>query len=97
MTARNAPLFGYVNTFATPVFVRGLLTNFLMEAHRNPHLPYFLLLDETNLSKMEHYLAPLISTFGVGSPLVFHQQPEPISGIPNHLPEWPRNIWVAGT
>ena len=93
-----APLFGYVNTFASPpVFVRGLLTGFLLEAHNNPHLPYFLLLDETNLSKMEHYLAPLISTFEVGSPLVFHQQLEPISGIPNHLPEWPRNIWIAGT
>ena len=93
-----SPLFGYVNTFANPpVFVRGLLTDFLLEAHRNPHLPYYLLLDETNLSKMEHYLAPLISTFEVGSPLVFHHQSEPMSGVPNQLSEWPRNIWIAGT
>lgn len=93
-----APLFGYVNTFANPpVFIRGLLTEFLLEAHRNPHLPYFLLLDETNLSKMEHYLAPLISTFEVGSPLVFHHHTEPISGVPNRLSGWPRNIWIAGT
>ena len=68
-----------------------------MEAHQNPHLPYYLLFDETNLSKMEHYLAPLISTFEVGSPLVFHHHKEPISGVPNQLPQWPRNIWIAGT
>ena len=34
----------------SPAFVRGLLTDFLLEAHQNPHLPYYLLLDETNLS-----------------------------------------------
>lgn len=93
-----APLFGYVNTFANPpTYVPGLMTQFLLDAHRNPELPFFLLLDETNLSKMEHYLAPLISTFEVGAPLVFHQGAEGISGVPAQLSEWPRNIWIAGT
>lgn len=91
-------LFGYVNTFANPpTFVPGFITRFLLDAHQNPRLPFYLLLDETNLSKMEHYLAPLISTFEVGAPLVFHQGVEEISGIPPQISGWPKNIWIAGT
>ena len=93
-----SPLFGYVNSFAEPsVFVYGLMTQFLLDAHQNPTEPYFLLLDETNLAKMEQYLAPLISTFEVNAPLVFHNHPQVLSGVPKSISSWPNNIWIAGT
>ena len=91
-------LFGYVNTFASPpVFVRGLLTDFLLRAHRNPSQPFFLVLDEINLAKMEQYLAPWISSVEVDGPLIFHTFPEMVSGVPPFIARWPNNIWVAGT
>lgn len=93
-----SPLFGYVNSFVSPPqFVSGLLTEFLLRAHQHPNEPFFLILDETNLAKMEQYLAPWLSTVEVGAPLVFHQYPYAIQQIPSHLPCWPSNIWVAGT
>ena len=93
-----SPLFGYVNSFTEPaVFVYGLLTQFLLDAYRNPDKPYFLLLDETNLAKMEQYLAPLISTFEVDAPLVFHNHSGILSGVPSSMTSWPKNIWIAGT
>ncbi len=91
-------LFGYVNAFASPpVFVRGVLTDFVLRAHLNPNQPFFLVLDEVNLAKMEQYLAPWISSVEVDGPLTFHSFPETVSGVPPFISNWPSNIWVAGT
>ena len=54
------PLFGYYNLVdqryhSTPAL------NFILSAHEHPQVPFFLILDEMNLAKVEHYFSDFLS------------------------------------
>jgi len=54
------PLFGYYNLIdqryhSTPAL------NFILTAHEHPDTPFFLILDEMNLAKVEHYFSDFLS------------------------------------
>lgn len=52
-------LMGYMNTDGK--FVPGILTPFIQDAISNPEFPYFVCLDELNLSKPEEFMSPVLS------------------------------------
>ena len=57
------PLLGYPNALKPGEYIKpesGVLS-ILMEAQTNPHKPYFLILDEMNLSYVERYFADFLS------------------------------------
>jgi len=91
-------LLGYFNPLGEPpTFLVTSALRFLLEANANPTLPYFLCLDEMNLARVEHYLAPFLSAMEGGSgELSLHGENEAVDGIPPKIP-WPRNLFIIGT
>ncbi|WP_324959880.1 hypothetical protein [Archangium sp.] len=90
-------LLGYYNALhETPTFQVEPALRLLLAATRNPSKPYFLLLDEMNLARVEQYFAPFLSSMESGLPVALHGQDEPVNGVPPRL-EWPRNLFIAGT
>ncbi len=90
-------LLGYYNALhEVPSFQVEPALRLLLAAARNPSRPYFLLLDEMNLARVEQYFAPFLSSMESGLPIALHGQEEPVNGVPPRL-EWPRNLFIAGT
>lgn len=64
--------------------------------------PFFLILDEMNLSHVERYFADFLSSMESGEPLKLHDHEEGLQAdgsdltIPKEV-EWPRNLFVIGT
>lgn len=69
----------------------------LRRAVRAPDKPFFLILEEMNLARVEHYLAPLLTAMeNPESGLRLHGEPDNIDGVPPVIP-WPRNLFIIGT
>ena len=97
-----SPLLGYINPMVDRSdqlrFVRGEMTDFLIRAHRYPLLPFFLILDEMNLARVELYFAPLLSAMETPQePIVIHGERGSPSGIPGQIDRWPSNLFISGT
>lgn len=54
------PLFGYYN-FVDQRYHSTPALNFILSAHEHPDMPFFLILDEMNLAKVEHYFSDFLS------------------------------------
>ncbi len=90
-------LLGYYNALhEAPTFQVEPALRLLLAAAKNPTKPYFLLLDEMNLARVEQYFAPFLSSMESGLPMALHGQDAPVNGVPPRL-EWPRNLFIAGT
>lgn len=55
----GSDLLGYVDIKGD--FKEGPLTKVVKRAEQNPNLPYFVLLDEMNLARVEHYFSDILS------------------------------------
>nr|WP_285847983.1 MULTISPECIES: DUF3578 domain-containing protein [unclassified Mesobacillus] len=55
----GSDLLGYVDIKGE--FKEGPLTKVIKSAHQNPELPYFVLLDEMNLARVEYYFSDILS------------------------------------
>ncbi len=90
-------LLGYVNALTPdPTYLREPALAHLLAAVANPHLPYFLILDEMNLAHPEHYFAPFLSAMETGGRLDLHAHDSPYIDVPPSIP-WPRNLFIGGT
>jgi hypothetical protein len=90
-------LLGYYNPLhEDPTYQAEPATRLLVAAARNPSRPYFLILDEMNLARVERYFAPILSAMESGSDVVLHSNEDEVNGIPPSIP-WPRNLFIAGT
>ncbi len=90
-------LLGYVNALhADPSFQAEAALRLVIDASRTPDLPFFLILDEMNLARVERYLAPFLSAMETGNALVLHTETEAINGVPPSVP-WPKNLFLGGT
>lgn len=90
-------MLGYYNPLhEEPTFQIEPALRLLMDAAEDPANPYFLLLDEMNLARVERYFAPLLSAMETGHELVLHGGDEPVNGVPPRI-RWPRNLFIGGT
>lgn len=90
-------LFGYFNALhADPTFQAEPALRLILDAHQNPHSPFFLLLDEMNLARVERYFAPFLSSMETGHPLHLHAHDEAVNDVPPTVP-WPKNLFIGGT
>ncbi len=55
----NSDLLGYTNL--NKEFEKKKLTEVILAAHKNPNEPYFVVLDEMNLARVEHYFSDFLS------------------------------------
>ena len=91
------PLLGYPNALKPDEYVKpdsGVL-DLIIQANDQPDLPYFLILDEMNLSHVERYFADFLSAMESkeGIPL---QPRQAENGVPEKL-EIPKNLFIIGT
>lgn len=95
------PLLGYVNALDTDKYIvpeNGAL-QLIIEANKeeNKNKPYFLILDEMNLSHVERYFADFLSVMESKDQFKLHSDKEQEkSGVPHEL-SWPKNLFVVGT
>ncbi len=69
----------------------------LLRAHKNPNEPYFLILDEMNLSHVERYFSDFLSAMESGEKINLHDDTgKDWSEVPAKL-GIPKNLFVIGT
>jgi hypothetical protein len=92
------PLLGYPNALQEAKYVKpenGVL-DLINLARLNEAKPYFLILDEMNLSHVERYFADFLSTMESGDAIPLHTIDDEESGIPKQL-KLPKNLFIIGT
>ncbi|NUQ72830.1 MAG: ATP-binding protein [Polyangiaceae bacterium] len=90
-------LLGYFNALhADPTFQAEPALRLVLRAAEDPTRPYFLILDEMNLARVEHYFSPFLSAMETGKGLVLHASAGPVNEIPPRV-AWPSNLHIAGT
>jgi hypothetical protein len=106
------PILGYVNALDNKEYIlpeNGAL-ELMIEANKpeNQGRPYFLILDEMNLSHVERYFADFLSVMESGDKFSLHSsntnlnisgddnQYEHSIEVPNSI-SWPNNLFVVGT
>lgn len=89
-------LIGWRDAVVDGRFNRGAALDLLLRAASDPKRPYFLLLDEMNLARVERYLAPLLSAMESQQPMHAHHQIDDVDGVPSEIP-WPTNLFLGGT
>jgi hypothetical protein len=91
------PLLGYPNALNPKEYVKpdsGVL-DLIIQANTQPDLPYFLILDEMNLSHVERYFADFLSVMESKEGIPLHSG-EIENGVPARL-KIPSNLFIIGT
>ncbi|WP_158618054.1 McrB family protein [Chitinophaga lutea] len=94
------PLLGFPNMQKEKTYVspeNGVL-DLIISASEDPTMPYFLILDEMNLSHVERYFADFLSCMESGEEICLHPGPGRWNEgrIPSKL-KLPNNLFVIGT
>lgn len=90
-------LLGYVNELRNdPSYLPGPALGLLLAAQAHPERPYFLLLDEMNLARVELYFAPFLSAMETGGALVLHTRTSSVDDVPASI-QWPANLFIIGS
>ena len=90
------PLLGYPNALKNDEYVlpeSGVL-QLLMRANEDQSKPYFLILDEMNLSVVERYFADFLSAMESGEPIKLWDNESEV--VPKEI-ALPKNVFIIGT
>lgn len=93
------PLLGYVNALNAKEYVlpENKALELLIKANKDETKPYFLILDEMNLSHVERYFADFLSVMESNDNFKLHSdRNNEKSGVPHEF-AWPKNLFVVGT
>lgn len=96
------PLLGYPNGLDLDNYVtpdNGAL-KLIIDAQNNPELPYFMILDEMNLSHVERYFADFLSVMESNDSIKLYTGNERKDSNGVTIPEtiyWPENLFIIGT
>lgn len=96
------PLLGYVNALENDKYVmpeNGALQT-IINANNNDSLPYFIILDEMNLSHVERYFADFLSVMESNENFNLHSSDKPLEANNQNIKseyKWPKNLFVIGT
>jgi MoxR-like ATPase len=95
-TAKESSL-GYADAINVGKYVRTTpILDLILKAHSDPELPYFLVLDEMNLSHVERYFADFLSAIESGEEIPLHSGLSAIDGVPPTI-ALPLNLFIIGT
>jgi len=92
------PLLGFPNALEAAKYVKpdNKVLDLIIEANENTDKPYFLILDEMNLSHVERYFADFLSVMESHQKIFLHTGNENWSNIPPYL-SLPPNLFIVGT
>ena len=101
----NENLLGYQDALRPEIYrkpTNGAL-ELMLRARDDSERPYFLILDEMNLSHVERYFADMLSAIESGECIALHSATEDLPGgdgdtvlVPSRL-ELPKNLFIVGT
>lgn len=92
------PLLGYPNALKPDDYIKpdnGAL-DVIIQANKHPELPYFLILDEMNLSHVERYFADFLSVMESKGEILLFAEGTVNNGVPAKL-ALPSNLFIIGT
>jgi hypothetical protein len=101
----NENVLGYQDALQPTIYrkpVSGAL-DLILQAGTDVNRPYFLILDEMNLSHVERYFADILSAIESGQEIALHSATEPLGAVENDpLPvpaklRLPENLFIIGT
>lgn len=98
----NENIFGYPDALDLYRYVKPRPLELMLKAIGNPDKPYFLILDEMNLSHVERYFADVLSALESGESIQLHTDPQTHdgsvtrSGVPARI-SLPKNLFIIGT
>ena len=96
----NTKILGYFNPLANDgkgEYVKSEILSFLELAKENPSIPFFLILDEMNLSHVERYFSDFLSAMESGEPILLYKKPEDCECVVPEKITLPENLFVTGT
>ena len=94
------PLLGFPNALEPNKYVKpdnralDLILNALKD--ENQHKPYFLIMDEMNLSHVERYFADFLSVMESQTEISLHPGTSDWDDVPPKI-KWPSNLFIIGT
>lgn len=98
----NTKILGFYNPLEER-YVSTPILDFILQAMKNPSLPYFLILDEMNLSHVERYFSDFLSAMESGEEIPLYKLSEiKANSVEDNMviPEkirLPKNLFVTGT
>ena len=92
------PILGYPNALKQGDYVKpdNRVLDVICNANKNPDLPYFVILDEMNLSHVERYFADFLSAMESGEAITLFPEGVSHNGVPANL-KLPNNLFIVGT
>jgi len=94
------PLLGFPNALQSGEYVKpdNKVLDLIIAANAEPEKPYFLILDEMNLSHVERYFADFLSVMESKSTISLHPTSdlEKWNDVPSEL-SLPKNLFIIGT
>ena len=96
----NTKILGYFNPLANEgkgEYVKSEILTFLELAKENPSIPFFLILDEMNLSHVERYFSDFLSAMESGEPILLYKKPEDCECVVPEKITLSENLFVTGT
>lgn len=96
----NTKILGYFNPLANDgkgEYVKTEILSFLELAKENPSIPFFLILDEMNLSHVERYFSDFLSAMESGETILLYKKPEDCECVVPEKITLPENLFVTGT
>jgi 5-methylcytosine-specific restriction protein B len=92
------PLLGFPNALQENEYVKpdNRVLDLIIDANNNQDKPYFLILDEMNLSHVERYFADFLSVMESKSKISLHSGNEKWDGVPADI-GFPKNLFTIGT
>ncbi|MDT7828520.1 AAA family ATPase [Pricia sp. S334] len=92
------PLLGYPNALESEEYVKpdSDVLDLIIRANENRELPYFLILDEMNLSHVERYFADFLSVMESKESIPLYTDGSIKNGAPPNL-NLPSNLFIIGT
>lgn len=92
------PILGYPNALKQGDYVKpdNRVLDVICDANKNPDLPYFVILDEMNLSHVERYFADFLSAMESGEAITLFPEGISNNGVPANL-RLPQNLFIVGT
>lgn len=92
------PLLGYPNALKPDEYIKpdNVALDVIIQANKHPELPYFLILDEMNLSHVERYFADFLSVMESKGEISLFAEGSVNNGVPAKL-VLPSNLFIIGT
>lgn len=88
--------FGWLAPTGRPRFWEGPALPLIRYALQHPDAPCFMILDELDLARPEHFLAPVLSAMESGGPIPLHGAGQSVDGVPPSI-FWPSNLFLGAT